>query len=67
MFLICMSTAIISLLWSVQLFVVMPPTAVTFWLNIVMCVQWPCLCYVFCQKQLSTNRRSPLLEFLIQV
>jgi len=40
---------------------------VTFWLNVAMIIQWSCLCYVFCQKQLSTSTRSPLLEFLIQV
>jgi len=62
-----MNTVIISLLWSVQLLDAMPLGPVTFWLNVAMIIQWPCLCYVFCQKQLSTNRRSPLLEFLIQV
>ena len=68
MFLIWMATLIISLMWSVQLFVTIHGVSTVVWLNVSMMVAWITLCFVFCRKYVCVHKRpSPLLELLIEV
>jgi hypothetical protein len=68
MFLLIMFTMIISLLWSVQLFVPIPESPVTICLNLAMIAIWITLTVVFCHKQICPRKpKSKLLEVLIQV
>ena len=69
MFLISMATAIVTLLWSVLLFVDLHNTTTYVCLNLSMMFSWVVLCVVFVQKELYPKRknRSTLLEVLINV
>ena len=69
MFLITMATTIITLLWSILLFVDLHNTSAYIWLNLSMMFAWISLCIVFVYKQLYTRRniKSTLLKVLIDV
>ena len=69
MFLISMATAIVTLLWSVLIFVDLHDTTTYVCLNLSMMFSWVVLCVVFVQKELYTRQknRSTLLEILIHV
>ena len=69
MFLISMATAIVTLLWSVLLFVDLHNTTTYVCLNLSMMFSWVVLCVVFVQKELYPKKknRSTLLEVLIHV
>ena len=69
MFLISMATAIVTLLWSVLLFVDLHDTTTYVCLNLSMIFSWVVLCVVFVQKELypKQKNRSTLLEVLIHV
>ena len=67
MFLISMATTIVTLLWSIILFVDLHDTSTYVWLNLAMIFTWVVLCTVFVQKELYPRNRSTLLEVLINV
>jgi hypothetical protein len=67
MFLLGLVTAIITLLWSVQLFAIIDGSGIFIWINLLMMISWTTLAYVFVHKELCPIQKnnSQLLEILI--
>jgi len=64
-----MATAIVTLLWSVQLFATINSPVIFILINLFMMISWMTLAYVFVQKHLCPRQKknSQLLEILMDL
>jgi uncharacterized protein YacL len=58
LFVLSMMTAIVTLMWSIQLFVRMPLTGITIFLNLWFMFMWLSLAYFYVRKAFKTQRNE---------